>query len=238
MRQLCEWQTVRAGIVASRSEWRNRSGSGLGDGTATKLATATIDHLTAQPEAIDGDAELRGRRDLRLSVPGVGETLAAALLSEMPEPGVLRRSGELVACAGLNPSHRRSGTSINRPTRVSKVGNATLRSSPCVPALSAMRCNPAVAALVARLKGAGRLEPKQVVVAAMGKLLALRFGALKTGRRLDPAFAMPARASATSFFRCSIGSRSFRRPDLMALAGGARNGGQGGPQARAPAPCP
>lgn len=200
MRQLCELQTVRAGIVASRTEWRNRIASGLGDSTATKLAVATIDHFTAQLEAIDkaigetidGNAELRGRRDLLLSVPGVGETLAAVLLSEMPEPGVLRRSGEVVAYAGLNPSHHRSGTSIDRPTRISKVGNATLRSSLYMPALSAMRYNPAIAALVARLKSAGRLKPKQIVVAAMRKLLVLCFGVLKTGQRFDPALAMPA----------------------------------------------
>jgi transposase len=89
----------------------------LTDGTAITLATATIEHFTAQLEAIDEtiketidqDVELRGRRDLLLSVVGVGETLTALLLAEMPEPGVLRRSGEVVAYAGLNPSHHRSG---------------------------------------------------------------------------------------------------------------------------------
>ena len=110
----------------------------------------------------------------------------------MPEPGILRRSGQMVAYAGLNPSHHRSGTSIDRPTRISKIGNATLRSSLYMPALSAMRFNPAVAILVARLKSAGRLKPKQIVVAAMRKLLVLCFGVLKTGKRFDLAIAMPA----------------------------------------------
>ena len=158
MRRLCELQTVRAGIVGNRAEWKNRIGSGLTDGTSTALAAATIEHFTAQlkavdkaiKETIDQDVELRGRRDLLLSVIGVGETLAALLLTEMPEPGVLRRSGELVAYAGLNPSHHRSGSSIDRPTRISKIGNATLRSSLYMPALSAMRFNPAIAALVSR----------------------------------------------------------------------------------------
>jgi hypothetical protein len=52
--------------------------------------------------------------------------LAASLLAEMPEPGILRRSGEMVAYAGLNPSTPWSGTSIDRPTRISKIGNAGL----------------------------------------------------------------------------------------------------------------
>ncbi len=200
MQRLCELQTVRAGIVNNRAEWKNRLGSGLSDSTATTLAAATIEHFTGQLEAIDRaigetidqDAELRGRRDLLLSVIGVGETLAASLLAEMPEPGLLRRSGEMVAYAGLNPSHHRSGSSIDRPTRISKIGNATLRASLYMPALSAMRFNPAVAALVTRLKSAGRLKPKQIVVAAMRKLLVLCFGVLKTGKPFDPAIAMPA----------------------------------------------
>jgi transposase len=200
MRRLCELQTVRAGIISNRAEWKNRLGSGLGDSTATQLATATIEHFTRQLEAldqaigetIDEDVTLRGRRDLLLSVIGVGETLAASLLVEMPEPGVLRRSGEMVAYAGLNPSHHRSGTSIDRPTRISKIGNAKLRSALYMPALSAMRFNPAVAALAARLKEAGRLKPKQIVVAAMRKLLVICFGVLKTGKPFDPAIAMSA----------------------------------------------
>jgi transposase len=200
MRRLCELQTVRTGMVNNRAEWKNRMGSGLEDSIATSLAAATIEHFTAQIEAvdtviratIDQDSELRGRRNLLLSVVGVGETLAASLLVEMPEPEVLRRSGEMVAYAGLNPSHHRSGTSIDRPTRISKVGNATLRSSLYMPALSAMRYNPAIIALVARLKNARRLKPKQIVVAAMRKLLVICFGVLKTRKPFDPAIAMPA----------------------------------------------
>jgi hypothetical protein len=61
-----------------------------------------------------------------------------------------------------------------------------------MPAPAAMRFNPAIAALRARLKSAGRLTPKQIVVAAMRKLLVLCFGVLKTGARFDPRIAMPA----------------------------------------------
>ena len=61
-----------------------------------------------------------------------------------------------------------------------------------MPALSAMRYNPAIIALVERLKKAGRLMPKQIVVAAMRKLLVICFGVLKTGKPFDPAIAMSA----------------------------------------------
>ena len=62
-----------------------------------------------------------------------------------------------------------------------------------MPAMSAMRYNPAIVALAARLKSRGRLKPKQIkqiVVAAMRKLLVLCFGVLKTGKPFDPAIAM------------------------------------------------
>ena len=199
MHRLCELQTMRAGIIGSLTEWKNRHGSGLSDDTARTLAEATIRHFTAQLEALDkaiaetldSDPELRRQRDLLLSISGVGETLAGIVLAELPGPGVLRRSTEVAAYAGLNPSHHRSGTSIDRPTRVSKIGNANLRSALYMPALAAMRFNPAVAALVRRLKAAGRLKPKQIVVAAMRKLLVLCFGVLKSGRPFDPKIAMP-----------------------------------------------
>jgi len=41
-----------------------------------------------------------------------------------------------------------------------------------------------------RLKSRGRLNPKQIVVAAMRKLLVLCFGVLKTGKPFDAAIAM------------------------------------------------
>jgi transposase len=53
-----------------------------------------------------------------------------------------------------------------------------------------MRHNPAIAALVTRLKSRGRLNRKQIVIAAMRKLLVLCFGVLKTSKPFDPSIAM------------------------------------------------
>ena len=75
-------------------------------------------------------------------------------------------------------------------THISKIGNAVLRAALYMPAMSAMRYNPPIAALVTRLKSRGRLSPMQIVVAAMRKLLVLCFGVLKTGKPFDPAIAM------------------------------------------------
>jgi transposase len=199
LRRLCQLQTMRAGFVASRVEWQNRAGSGGSDATAGALAQATIAHFAAQIAAVEqaiaqtiqDDDELRRKHALLVSIDGVGDTLAAVILAELPDPDVVANTSQAVAYAGLNPRQYQSGTSINRPTRISKIGNATLRSALFMPAMSAMRCNTVVAALAARLRAQGRLKGKQIVVAAMRKLLMLCFGVLKTGRPFDAERAMP-----------------------------------------------
>jgi transposase len=195
---LGELQTIRSGIIAGLTEWKNRKNSGIVGVEAQALADATISHFTSQLGAvdeaitrtIDNDCDLRSKRDLLLSISGVGETLAGVVLAELPGPDVLRSSAEVVAYAGLNPRQYQSGTSVVRATRISKIGNAVLRAALYMPALSAMRYNPAIVALVTRLKSQGRLKPKQIVVAAMRKLLVLCFGVLKTRRPFDAAIAM------------------------------------------------
>ena len=192
-RRLGELQTIRAGIIAGLTEWKNRKNSGMIDAVAQSLADVTISHFTSQLGAvdeaitltIDNDPVLRRKRDLLLSISGVGETLAGVVLAELPGPDVLRSSAEVVAYAGLNPRLHESGTSIDRMTRISKIGNAVLRAALYMPAMSAMRYDPAIAALVARLKSRGRLKPKQIVVAAMRKLLVLCFGVLNKDRSGD-----------------------------------------------------
>jgi transposase len=98
---------------------------------------------------------------------------------------VLKSAREAAAYAGLSPRHLQSGASINKPARLSRIGNAALRTALYFPAMSAMRFNLLVAALRERLRKAGRLTPMQIVAAAMRKLLHLCFGVLKTKRPFD-----------------------------------------------------
>jgi transposase len=158
-------QTIRAGIIGGLTEWENRKNSGMIDAVAQSLADVTISHTSqlgavdeAITQTIDNDPVLRRKSDLLLSISGVGETMAGVVLAELPGPDVLRskcRGG----CAGLNPGLHQSGTSIDRMTRIAKIGNAVLRAAIYMPAMSAMRYNRAIAALVARLKSRGRRKP-------------------------------------------------------------------------------
>jgi transposase len=98
-RRLGELQTIRAGIIAGLTEWKNRKNSGMVDAVAQSLADATISHFTNQlgtvdkaiTQTIDNDPVLRRKRDLLLSISGVGETLAAVVLAELPVSSVWRR---------------------------------------------------------------------------------------------------------------------------------------------------
>jgi transposase len=124
-RRLGELQTIRAGIIAGLTEWKNRKNSGMIDAVAHSLADETISHFASQlgavdeaiAQTIDNDSVLRRKRDLLLSISGVGETLAGVVLAELPGPDMLRSSAEVVAYAGLEPAaasvrniHRSSDT--------------------------------------------------------------------------------------------------------------------------------
>lgn len=105
LRRLCELQTMRAGFVASKVAWQNRAGSLGSAAAAHALAEATIAHFEAQivavdqaiADTIDKDDDLRGKRDSLLSIDGVGQTLAALVLAELPGPEVIASSAAAVA---------------------------------------------------------------------------------------------------------------------------------------------
>jgi transposase len=153
--RLGELQTIRAGIVAGLAEWNHRKNSGMVHAVAQSLADVTISHFTSQlgtvekaiAQTIDNDSDLRRKRDLLPSISGVGETLAGVVLAELPGPDVLRSSAEAPAYTGLNPRRHQSGTSIDPVTHISKIGNAVLRAALYMPAMSAMRLNPAMVAM-------------------------------------------------------------------------------------------
>jgi transposase len=193
LRQLRDLVRTREALQTALTEWQNRREAGPLAPAADAAMLGIIDGLQRELAAVRDaivammadDDDLRRQRDLLISIPGIGEATAASILSELPGPDVLRSARQAAAYAGLNPSQHRSGSSVDRPARISRIGNATLRAALYFPALAAMRFNPAVAALRARLRAQNRLKPMQIVAAAMRKLLHLCYGVLKTGRPFD-----------------------------------------------------
>ncbi|MBX8542769.1 IS110 family transposase [Pseudomonas cichorii] len=137
---------------------------------------------------IDDDPDLRGKRDLIVSIDGLGDTSAASLLAELGDPLKYKGARAIVAFAGLNPVPDQSGE-YTGPTPISKTGSARLRKSLYMPGIVASRHNAVIKAQSDRLKARGK-APQQIICAAMRKLLHLVYGVIKSGKPYDPKYAM------------------------------------------------
>jgi transposase len=133
---------------------------------------------------MDQNPTLKGQRDLLVSIPGIADTTAAVILSELLDLSQFTEARQVAAFAGLVPRLRQSGSSVRGRSSLSKVGSPRLRKSLYFPAMAALRFNPAVRALGDRMKASGKC--KMVILgAAMRKLLCLAFGVLKSGKPFD-----------------------------------------------------
>jgi transposase len=137
-------------------------------------------------EHIDHHDQLRGRRDLLDSVPGLGEHTIPWLIAYLGDG--LRFDGAKCAVAffGLCPKPRQSGSSVRGKARIAKTGHADLRHALYMPAMVAYSRCAAFAPFVQRLKAAGK-PPKVIIVALMRKLVSIAQAILKSGKPFDPA---------------------------------------------------
>lgn len=118
--------------------------------------------------ALRVDDDLARRLELVLSIPGVGERTAIALIVRMPELGRLSRE-EAAALAGLAPYDDDSGK--HKGQRHIAGGRSRLRRSLFAAALpAAFRWNKALIALYSRLTAAGKAH-NAALIACARKLL-------------------------------------------------------------------
>ncbi|HEV2123947.1 MAG TPA: transposase [Chloroflexota bacterium] len=139
-------------------------------------------------EHIGNHPHLKPQHDLLESIPGVGEVSAATLLAELGDTTQFRSARQVAAFTGRAPRLHESGTSVRARSWMCKMGRPRLRRAVYLPALSALRCNPATRALAERLRAAGKSK-MTVVGAAMRKLVHIAFGVLKSGKPFDPKIA-------------------------------------------------
>lgn len=137
---------------------------------------------------LDQHPGLRAQRDLLTSIPGIGDATAAVLLAELFDKPY-RSARQAAAFAGLVPRLIESGTLRGR-ARLSKIGPGRLRKALYFPAIAALRWNPTIRAVHARLRAAGK-PPMVIIGAAMRRLIHLAYGVLKTGRAYEPTCAHP-----------------------------------------------
>jgi transposase len=133
-----------------------------------RLAALRAAELQRIVKALQQHPDLAGRLELVLSVPGIGERTAIAIVLRMPELGRVSREAA-AALAGLAPFDDDSGR--HKGQRHIAGGRARLRRSLYAAALpAACRWNPALKALYARLIQRGKPH-KLALVACARKLL-------------------------------------------------------------------
>jgi transposase len=135
-------------------------------------------------EHIDHDSELKSKKELLLSIPGIGEKTMATVLSYFSSIHHFDSAKKLASFCGVAPRERQSGTSVNGRGTMSKIGSAHLRKSLFLPAMVALKYNPALRGLKERLSDKGK--PKMVIIgAAMRKLIHIIYGVLKSNLPFD-----------------------------------------------------
>ena len=152
---------------------------------------ALLGHLQTAIAAVEGTvrtavqrhAAWRARTRLLTQVPGVGPVLAAALLTRLPELGTLSAK-PIAALAGVAPYDRQSGKR-RKPSHI-QGGRADLRAILYMATLSAVRANPRLALIHARLIQRGK-PPKVALVACMRKLLTWLHAMVRDNQPWQPA---------------------------------------------------
>lgn len=118
------------------------------------------------------------------SVKGIATAAGIQILAELAVLPSDMDVRQWVAHAGMDPRQIQSGTSINRPARISRRGNAHLRRALFLPALVAAQHEPHVRAFYEKLLGRGKTK-MQANVAVMRKLLHAIHGMLKHDRDFE-----------------------------------------------------
>lgn len=136
----------------------------------------TLDEQIRQVVQLDPD--FRQRLSLLVSVPGVGQTTAAALMADLPELGQLNRR-EAARLAGLAPINRDSGTL--RGKRMIGGGRATVRKGLYMATLVATKHNPVIRDFYQQLLKRGKAK-MTALTACMRKLLLILNAILKQNK--------------------------------------------------------
>src|SRR5947209_895186 len=108
------------------------------------------------------DTRLGAQVRVVVTIPGLGLTTAGALLASLPLDR-LQTPGQVAAYVGLCPQERSSGSSVRGRGHTGPLGPASLRKALYLPAIVAMRCNPALPVFAERLRARGK-RPKVVIM--------------------------------------------------------------------------
>ena len=116
---------------------------------------------------VEQHAVWRHKRDLLVSMPGIGKSVASTLLGDLPELGSLNRQ-QIAALTGVAPFNRDSGKL--RGKRRIRGGRAHSRTALFLSAMVAIRFNPDIKIFYERLIGSGK-HKKVALTACIRKIV-------------------------------------------------------------------
>jgi len=185
--RLSDFLRRRKQLVEMRKAEKLRRHS-AGQDEIAKQIDAMIELLGEQISTLDrhiagliaADHTLSAQARLLAAVPGIGPTVLATLLGELPELGTLCRR-RIASLAGLAPHARESGTW--RGARRIWGGRRKVREALYIAALSASRRVPALSAMRERMRLKGK-APKTILIAVARKLLVIINAMIRKGQQI------------------------------------------------------
>jgi len=121
------------------------------------------------------------------SIPGIGNKTALMLVVLTDGFERFKSGSELCSYAGLTPVIRKSGSSVNGRSRISKIGNQKLRNLLFMCSFNACKYNKACRAIYERLVAKGKSK-KLALIAVCNKLLKQAFAIAKSGLVYDQTY--------------------------------------------------
>ena len=134
---------------------------------------------------IDQHPDLKDKKQLLESIPGIGPATINVILSEFAHVQRFQNAKHLASFIGVAPRLMESGTSVLGRSRMSKIGRSQLRKAFFLPAMVALRYNPIIKSFGERLRASGKTK-MQVIGAAMRKLIHIVYGVLKNNTPFNP----------------------------------------------------
>ena len=154
------------------------------------IAALTLQRQKLETEIaqrIAQDPTLARRKEILVSVPGIGEQVATVLLTELPELGTIDRRA-IASLAGLAPHPHQSGAFNGRPQIAG--GRPCVRTALYMAGLAACRANPPARQSYKAMRKTGK-PAKVAIIATARKLLVLANILIKNGQTFDPARTNP-----------------------------------------------
>lgn len=179
----------RRQLTGIRASEKNHKEHSLDNDIETSIQTV-IQSLSDEIERIEkmiidiiqNDPDMQDKIQRLTSVPGIGPTTAAMLISDLPELGSLNRR-QIAALVGVAPINRDSGQF--RGKRMTGSGRDKIRTGLFMAMLCIIRCNSKLKSFYQRLLKNGKAK-MVAIIASMRKLLVILNSMIKTQQNWQP----------------------------------------------------